>query len=87
MTDPAMDIATASAGESAVDAETLRERALATLVTARDRTTLLTSCVEGPDLTAQVSPLMSLLVWTRAHRQPGGAVAAARRRRAGGDTA
>ncbi|MEJ1199544.1 MULTISPECIES: ergothioneine biosynthesis protein EgtB [unclassified Streptomyces] len=58
---------TASAGESAVDAETLRERALATLVTARDRTTLLTSCVEGPDLTAQVSPLMSPLVWDLAH--------------------
>ncbi|WND33550.1 ergothioneine biosynthesis protein EgtB [Streptomyces sp. BB1-1-1] len=71
MTDPAMDTATdtdtASAGESAVDAETLRERALATLVTARDRTTLLTSCVEGPDLTAQVSPLMSPLVWDLAH--------------------
>ncbi|MBQ1099414.1 ergothioneine biosynthesis protein EgtB [Streptomyces sp. b94] len=61
-----MDTAT-TAGESAVDAETLRERALATLVTARDRTTLLTSCVEGPDLTAQVSPLMSPLVWDLAH--------------------
>ncbi|WP_121746231.1 ergothioneine biosynthesis protein EgtB [Streptomyces sp. E2N166] len=58
---------TAGTGESAVDAETLRERALATLVTARDRTTLLTSCVEGPDLTAQVSPLMSPLVWDLAH--------------------
>ncbi|MFE1027549.1 ergothioneine biosynthesis protein EgtB [Streptomyces sp. NPDC058818] len=71
MTDPAMDHAmdtdTATAGESAVDAGTLRERALATLVTARDRTTLLTSCVEGPDLTAQVSPLMSPLVWDLAH--------------------
>ncbi|MGW7279887.1 ergothioneine biosynthesis protein EgtB [Streptomyces sp. NPDC054844] len=70
MTDPAMDTATdtaTTAGESAVDAETLRERALATLVTARDRTTLLTSCVEGPDLTAQVSPLMSPLVWDLAH--------------------
>ncbi|MFJ7768326.1 ergothioneine biosynthesis protein EgtB [Streptomyces sp. NPDC097107] len=74
MTDPAMDTAmdtatdtATTAGESAVDAETLRERALATLVTARDRTTLLTSCVEGPDLTAQVSPLMSPLVWDLAH--------------------
>ncbi|MYS48607.1 ergothioneine biosynthesis protein EgtB, partial [Streptomyces sp. SID6013] len=37
-------------------AEALRERALTTLVTARERTTLLTGCVEGPDLTAQVSP-------------------------------
>ncbi|MFD8913331.1 ergothioneine biosynthesis protein EgtB [Streptomyces sp. NPDC059575] len=47
--------------------ETLRARALASLVTARTRTTLLTSCVEDPDLTAQVSPLMSPLVWDLAH--------------------
>ena len=49
------------------DAETLRVRALHTLTTARDRTTLLTSCVEDPDLTAQHSPLMSPLVWDLAH--------------------
>ena len=49
------------------DAETLRVRALTTLTTARDRTTLLTSCVEDPDLTAQHSPLMSPLVWDLAH--------------------
>ncbi|MEU6353265.1 ergothioneine biosynthesis protein EgtB [Streptomyces sp. NPDC047072] len=49
------------------DADKLRERALTTLVTARDRTTLLTSCVEEPDLTAQHSPLMSPLVWDLAH--------------------
>lgn len=49
------------------DPETFRERALSTLVTARDRTTLLTSCVEEPDLTAQHSPLMSPLVWDLAH--------------------
>ncbi|MFF8097258.1 ergothioneine biosynthesis protein EgtB [Streptomyces sp. NPDC016675] len=67
MTDPAMETATDTAAGGPVDAETLRERALATLVTARDRTTLLTSCVEGPDLTAQVSPLMSPLVWDLAH--------------------
>ncbi|WP_254405896.1 ergothioneine biosynthesis protein EgtB [Streptomyces sp. AC627_RSS907] len=73
MTDPTMDTATATgpavetAAEAGFDAEALRERALATLVTARDRTTLLTSCVEGPDLTAQVSPLMSPLVWDLAH--------------------
>ena len=36
-----------------IDIETLRARALKSLTTARDRTTLLTSCVEGPDLTAQ----------------------------------
>ncbi|MGW5503974.1 ergothioneine biosynthesis protein EgtB [Streptomyces rochei] len=81
MTDPAVDTATDTApgttagprsaagatAEQPADAEALRERALATLVTARERTTLLTSCVEGPDLTAQVSPLMSPLVWDLAH--------------------
>ncbi|MFF0014343.1 ergothioneine biosynthesis protein EgtB [Streptomyces sp. NPDC005374] len=53
--------------DSPVDPEAFRERAVATLVTARDRTTLLTSCVEDPDLTAQHSPLMSPLVWDLAH--------------------
>nr|WP_107291989.1 ergothioneine biosynthesis protein EgtB [Streptomyces ambofaciens] len=62
-----METATDTAAGGSVDAGTLRERALATLVTARDRTTLLTSCVEGPDLTGQVSPLMSPLVWDLAH--------------------
>ncbi|WP_399893229.1 ergothioneine biosynthesis protein EgtB [Streptomyces sp. BBFR51] len=66
MTDPTNDTAT-TADEAATDAGRLRERALATLVTARERTTLLTSCVEGPDLTGQVSPLMSPLVWDLAH--------------------
>ncbi|MFK4100354.1 ergothioneine biosynthesis protein EgtB [Streptomyces sp. NPDC019531] len=59
MTDPAVD--------PSVDPETFRERAVSTLVTARDRTTLLTGCVEDPDLTAQHSPLMSPLVWDLAH--------------------
>lgn len=49
------------------DAEAFRGRALTTLTTARDRTTLLTTCVEEPDLTAQHSPLMSPLVWDLAH--------------------
>ncbi|MFJ5259900.1 ergothioneine biosynthesis protein EgtB [Streptomyces sp. NPDC088387] len=49
------------------DVEAFRVRALTTLVTARERTTLLTSCVEEPDLTAQHSPLMSPLVWDLAH--------------------
>ncbi|OIK23760.1 ergothioneine biosynthesis protein EgtB [Streptomyces malaysiense] len=49
------------------DTEALRERALASLTTARDRTTLLTTCVDEPDLTAQHSPLMSPLVWDLAH--------------------
>ncbi|MGW0416371.1 DinB family protein, partial [Streptomyces collinus] len=52
---------------SVPEAEELRERALASLTTARARTTLLTSCVEDPDLTAQHSPLMSPLVWDLAH--------------------
>ncbi|WP_328752259.1 ergothioneine biosynthesis protein EgtB [Streptomyces sp. NBC_00285] len=62
MTDPSAD-----ASVDSFDPEAFRERAVATLVTARDRTTLLTSCVEDPDLTAQHSPLMSPLVWDLAH--------------------
>ncbi|MET7676894.1 ergothioneine biosynthesis protein EgtB [Streptomyces seoulensis] len=58
----AQESGTTTAGTGA-----LRERLLASLVTARDRTTLLTSCVEDPDLTAQHSPLMSPLVWDLAH--------------------
>ncbi|MFI1732341.1 ergothioneine biosynthesis protein EgtB [Streptomyces acidicola] len=50
-----------------IDPETLRERALRALTTARARTALLTSCVEDPELTAQHSPLMSPLVWDLAH--------------------
>ncbi|MEU9141956.1 ergothioneine biosynthesis protein EgtB [Streptomyces sp. NPDC048404] len=49
------------------DPDSLRQRALDALTTARDRTALLTSCVEDPDLTAQHSPLMSPLVWDLAH--------------------
>ncbi|MET7443476.1 SUMF1/EgtB/PvdO family nonheme iron enzyme, partial [Streptomyces sp. NPDC005568] len=56
-----------TAPESLTDPESLRERALEALVTARDRTALLTSCVEEPELTAQHSPLMSPLVWDLAH--------------------
>ncbi|MEU0785212.1 ergothioneine biosynthesis protein EgtB [Streptomyces sp. NPDC006173] len=52
---------------SLTDPESLRKRALEALVTARERTALLTSCVEDPDLTAQHSPLMSPLVWDLAH--------------------
>ncbi|WP_151770614.1 ergothioneine biosynthesis protein EgtB [Streptomyces abyssomicinicus] len=47
--------------------ETLRERALASLSTARERTALLTSCLDDHELTAQHSPLMSPLVWDLAH--------------------
>ena len=47
--------------------EQLRERIAAELISARARTAALTDCVEGPDLTAQHSPLMSPLVWDLAH--------------------
>src|SRR4051794_3598223 len=56
-----------TAPASPTDPETLRERALDALTAARDRTALLTSCVEEPELTAQHSPLMSPLVWDLAH--------------------
>ncbi|WP_461008539.1 ergothioneine biosynthesis protein EgtB [Streptomyces capparidis] len=45
----------------------MRERVATLLTTARDRTTLLTTCVDDADLTAQHSPLMSPLVWDLAH--------------------
>ncbi|MGW7428064.1 ergothioneine biosynthesis protein EgtB [Streptomyces sp. NPDC054861] len=49
------------------DPTALRQRALDALTTARERTALLTSCVEDDELTAQHSPLMSPLVWDLAH--------------------
>ncbi|MBO0916639.1 ergothioneine biosynthesis protein EgtB [Streptomyces laculatispora] len=49
------------------DAEVLRERAVAALLAARERTTLLTDSVDEHELTAQHSPLMSPLVWDLAH--------------------
>jgi gamma-glutamyl hercynylcysteine S-oxide synthase len=55
------------AGETAVDPEVLRRRAVDVLDGARARTTLLTSCVDEPELIAQHSPLMSPLVWDLAH--------------------
>ncbi|MFJ4713770.1 ergothioneine biosynthesis protein EgtB [Streptomyces sp. NPDC088785] len=54
-------------GPESTDPEALRRRAVDALETARRRTTLLTSCVEEPELTAQHSPLMSPLVWDLAH--------------------
>ncbi|WP_380789999.1 ergothioneine biosynthesis protein EgtB [Streptomyces albidoflavus] len=56
-----------AAGRPPAGPEALRQRALAALLAARERTALLTDCVEGPDLTAQHSPLMSPLVWDLAH--------------------
>jgi iron(II)-dependent oxidoreductase len=67
MTEPALETEPAPSAEPAPDADTLRTRVLTSLTTARERTTLLTSCVEEPDLTAQHSPLMSPLVWDLAH--------------------
>ncbi|MFF0029280.1 ergothioneine biosynthesis protein EgtB [Streptomyces avermitilis] len=52
---------------SPTDPDTLRARALDALTTARERTALLTTCVDEPELTAQHSPLMSPLVWDLAH--------------------
>lgn len=49
------------------DTEALRLRAVTALTTARERTALLTSCVDDSELTAQHSPLMSPLVWDLAH--------------------
>ncbi|MFE6187337.1 ergothioneine biosynthesis protein EgtB [Streptomyces sp. NPDC056465] len=54
-------------GRDEPDAEALRERALAALLTARERTALLTDSVDDHELTAQHSPLMSPLVWDLAH--------------------
>ncbi|MEU9291251.1 ergothioneine biosynthesis protein EgtB [Streptomyces sp. NPDC048275] len=56
-----------TAPTSPTDPDSLRKRALEALITARDRTELLTSCVDEPELTAQHSPLMSPLVWDLAH--------------------
>ncbi|MFF5970582.1 ergothioneine biosynthesis protein EgtB [Streptomyces sp. NPDC012769] len=56
-----------SVPETTPDEEALRSRAVAALTTARERTALLTSCVDEDELTAQHSPLMSPLVWDLAH--------------------
>ncbi len=71
------------------DPESLRKRALDALTTARDRTALLTSCVEEPELTAPAALAVDVPtgLGPGTHRQPGGAVAAARGRRAGRDAA
>src|SRR5215469_3141721 len=48
-------------------AEALRDLVASSLVTARERTQLLTGCVDDADLMRQHSPLMSPLVWDLAH--------------------
>ncbi|MCD9141166.1 ergothioneine biosynthesis protein EgtB [Streptomyces albireticuli] len=50
-----------------LDPAVLRRRAADALRTARARTHALTGCVDGRELTAQHSPLMSPLVWDLAH--------------------
>jgi gamma-glutamyl hercynylcysteine S-oxide synthase len=47
--------------------EALRDLVASSLATARERTQLLTGCVDDADLTRQHSPLMSPLVWDLAH--------------------
>ncbi len=54
-------------GGQAPDGEALRALAAAELLSARGRTTLLTSVVDDADLVKQHSPLMSPLVWDLAH--------------------
>jgi iron(II)-dependent oxidoreductase len=53
--------------ETQADPETLRERVVRDLTGARQRTSLLTDCVDTDDLVRQHSPLMSPLVWDLAH--------------------
>src|SRR4051812_32693412 len=54
--------------DAPVDEDTLKERIAAELLAARDRSLGLTTRVlDGAELTAQVSPLMSPLVWDLAH--------------------
>jgi len=47
--------------------EALRDLVASNLATARERTELLTGCVDDGDLVRQHSPLMSPLVWDLAH--------------------
>jgi len=54
-------------GPADLSAEALRERIAGCLLTARERTHLLTGCVDEGDLVRQHSPLMSPLVWDLAH--------------------
>ncbi|MEU2511390.1 ergothioneine biosynthesis protein EgtB [Streptomyces syringium] len=49
------------------DPDLFRSRAVDALLTARERTQVLTACVDERELTAQHSPLMSPLVWDLAH--------------------
>ncbi|MET9951810.1 ergothioneine biosynthesis protein EgtB [Streptomyces sp. NPDC006339] len=67
MTAPETAPGAAPPDEGTPDEAALRSRAVEALTTARERTALLTSCVDEDELTAQHSPLMSPLVWDLAH--------------------
>ncbi|MFJ1827692.1 DinB family protein, partial [Streptomyces sp. NPDC088178] len=67
MTDSPTPAPSGPTGTDEADTEALRQRALAALLTARERTTLLTDSVDDHELTSQHSPLMSPLVWDLAH--------------------
>ena len=53
--------------EPELEGAALRERIAAELTGARERTALLTDCVDEANLVLQHSPLMSPLVWDLAH--------------------
>jgi gamma-glutamyl hercynylcysteine S-oxide synthase len=53
--------------ETLADPNALREQVARDLIAARQRTSLLTDCVDTDDLVRQHSPLMSPLVWDLAH--------------------
>ncbi|MGW7055291.1 ergothioneine biosynthesis protein EgtB [Streptomyces sp. NPDC054887] len=61
------DPSTSTAPSTTTDPESLRTRAVDALLRARERTAVLTDCVDDDELTAQHSPLMSPLVWDLAH--------------------
>ena len=52
---------------AADDPDALRETIAGSLLAARERTRLLTDCLDDDDLVRQHSPLMSPLVWDLAH--------------------
>ena len=60
-------VATGELGSADMPAEMLREQIAGCLLAARERTQLLTGCVDEGDLVRQHSPLMSPLVWDLAH--------------------
>src|ERR1700689_606327 len=64
---PSTSPASPPEGAGADDPDTLRETIAGDLVTARERTRLLTDCLDEDDLVRQHSPLMSPLVWDLAH--------------------